>query len=51
MKKYLEKIDLSLILELLGVGLLAYGVAYFSVPVSCIVTGLFLIWVTEKGNV
>ncbi len=50
MKKYLPKIDFSLALELLGVGLVAYGVGIFSVAISCIVTGSFLVWVTEKGS-
>lgn len=46
----LNKIDFSLIVEIVGIGFVTYGLAMFSIPISLIVLGSFLVWITEKAN-
>lgn len=46
----MKKLDISLITEILGIGLVSIGVGMFSVPLALIVVGGFLIWATEKAN-
>ena len=50
MKIKLKKIDLSLIVEVVGISLVTSGLAMISLPVSFIVLGSFLVWITEKAN-
>jgi hypothetical protein len=49
MKKLLRRFDLSLALEVLGLVLVTYGLATYSIPIACISLGAFLVWATEKG--
>lgn len=46
----MKKIDLSIIVEIVGVSLATTGLAMVSVPLALIVAGVFLVWVTEKAN-
>lgn len=46
----MKKIDLSIVVEVVGATLVATGLAMISVPVALIVLGTFLVWVTEKAN-
>ena len=46
----LNKIDFSLIVEVIGISLVTSGLAMFSLPISFIVLGSFLVWITEKAN-
>jgi hypothetical protein len=46
----MKKIDLSVVVEIVGVSLAATGLAMISVPVALIVSGVFLVWITEKAN-
>jgi len=46
----MKKIDLSIIVEVVGVSLATTGLAMVSVPLALIVAGVFLVWVTEKAN-
>jgi len=46
----LNKIDFSLIVEVIGISLVTSGLAMFSLPVAFIVLGSFLVWITEKAN-
>lgn len=46
----MKKIDLSVAVEIIGVSLAATGLAMISVPVALIVSGCFLVWLTEKAN-
>lgn len=46
----LNKIDFSLIVEVVGISLVTSGLAMFSLPVAFIVLGSFLVWITEKAN-
>jgi len=46
MKK--PKLDISLITEVVGVGLAGYGLYLVLPALSFIAVGLFLIWITEK---
>ena len=46
----MKKIDLSIVVEVIGVSLAATGLAMISVPLALIVSGVFLVWVTEKAN-
>jgi hypothetical protein len=50
MKMKLNKIDFSLIVEVVGISLVTSGLAMFSLPLSFVVLGSFLVWVTEKAN-
>jgi hypothetical protein len=50
MKMKLNKIDFSLIVEVIGISLVTSGLAMFSLPVAFIVLGSFLVWITEKAN-
>jgi hypothetical protein len=50
MKMKLNKIDFSLIVEVVGISLVTSGLAMFSLPVAFIVLGSFLVWITEKAN-
>ena len=46
----MKKIDLSIVVEVVGVSLATTGLAMVSVPLALIVAGVFLVWVTEKAN-
>jgi len=46
----MKKIDLSIAVEVVGVTLAATGLAMISVPLALIVSGVFLVWITEKAN-
>jgi hypothetical protein len=46
----MKKIDVSIIVEVIGVSLATTGLAMVSVPLALIVAGVFLVWVTEKAN-
>lgn len=46
----LNKIDFSLIVEVVGISLVTSGLAMISFPAAFIVLGSFLIWITEKAN-
>jgi hypothetical protein len=50
MKMKLNKIDFSLIVEVVGISLVTSGLAMISLPAAFIVLGSFLIWITEKAN-
>jgi hypothetical protein len=46
----MKKIDVSIIVEVIGVSLATTGLAMISVPLALVVAGVFLVWVTEKAN-
>jgi hypothetical protein len=46
----MKKIDVSIVVEVVGATLAATGLAMISVPLALIASGVFLIWVTEKAN-
>lgn len=46
MKK--PKLDISLMTEIVGVGLAGYGLYLVLPALSFIAVGMFLIWITEK---
>lgn len=46
----MKKIDVSIIVEVVGVSLATTGLAMVSVPLALIASGVFLVWVTEKAN-
>ena len=46
MKK--PKIDISLVTEIVGIGLAGYGLYLILPALSFIAVGAFLIWITEK---
>ena len=46
----MKKIDLSVTVEIIGVSLVTTGLAMISVPIALIVSGSFLVWLTEKAN-
>jgi hypothetical protein len=46
----MKKIDLSVTVEIVGVTLVTTGLAMISVPIALIVSGCFLVWLTEKAN-
>jgi uncharacterized membrane-anchored protein YitT (DUF2179 family) len=46
----MKKIDLSVVVEVVGFALATIGIALLSVPAALIVSGGFLIWITEKAN-
>jgi hypothetical protein len=46
----MKKIDLSVTVEIVGVSLVTTGLAMVSVPIALIVSGSFLVWLTEKAN-
>jgi uncharacterized membrane protein len=46
----MKKIDLSIVIEVVGATLAAVGLAMISVPLALVVSGVFLVWVTEKAN-
>ena len=46
----MKKIDVSIIVEVIGVSLATTGLAMVSVPLALVVAGVFLVWVTEKAN-
>ena len=46
----MKKIDLSIVVEVIGATLAAVGLAIISVPLALVVSGVFLVWVTEKAN-
>jgi hypothetical protein len=46
----MKKIDLAIVVEVVGASLVATGLAMVSVPLALVVSGVFLVWVTEKAN-
>ena len=46
----MKKIDLAVTVEIVGVTLVTTGLAMISVPIALIVSGSFLVWLTEKAN-
>ena len=46
----MKKVDLSIAVEVVGASLAAAGLAMVSVPLALVVSGVFLVWVTEKAN-
>lgn len=46
----MKKIDLSIVVEVAGASLAATGLAMVSVPLALVVSGVFLVWVTEKAD-
>lgn len=46
----MKRVDFSVVVEVIGVGLATAGLALFSPPVALIALGSFLVWVTEKAN-
>jgi hypothetical protein len=48
--KLFNKIDFSVVTEVIGIVFVATGLAMFSVPLSLIAVGGFLVWLTEKGE-
>jgi hypothetical protein len=46
----MKKIDISVVVEVAGASLAATGLAMISVPLALVVSGVFLVWVTEKAN-
>lgn len=46
----MKKIDVSVVVEVVGVSLATTGLAMVSVPLALIASGVFLVWVTEKAN-
>lgn len=46
----MKKVDLSIVVEVAGASLAATGLAMVSVPLALVVSGVFLVWVTEKAD-
>jgi hypothetical protein len=46
----MKRIDASLVIEIIGVGLVTAGLVLFSPPFALIALGSFLVWATEKAN-
>lgn len=46
----MKKLDLGLLVEIFGVGLVTFGIAAFSPPLAAIALGSFLVWATEKAS-
>ena len=46
----MKKIDLAITVEIIGASLVTTGLAMISVPIALIVSGSFLVWLTEKAN-
>ncbi len=46
----MKKLDLTILLEVLGIALVSIGVGMLSIPLAFITVGGFLIWATEKAN-
>lgn len=46
----MKKVDLSIAVEVVGASLAAAGLAMVSVPLALVVSGMFLVWVTEKAD-
>lgn len=46
----MKKVDLSIAVEVVGASLAAAGLAMVSVPLALVVSGVFLVWVTEKAD-
>jgi len=46
----MKKFDLAITVEIVGVTLATTGLAMISVPLALIVSGCFLVWLTEKAN-
>jgi hypothetical protein len=46
----MKRFDFSLVVEIVGVGLVTTGLALFSPPIALIALGSFLVWATEKAN-
>ena len=46
----MKKIDLSVVVEVMGAISVTVGLAMVSVPLALVVLGVFLVWITEKAN-
>ena len=46
----MKKIDLSVTVEIVGVTLVTTGLAMISIPLALVVSGVFLVWITEKAE-
>lgn len=46
----MKKIDVAIVVEIVGIALVATGLAFVFLPAALVVTGSFLIWLTEKAN-
>jgi hypothetical protein len=46
----MKKFDVAVIVEIIGATLVTAGLAIISIPVALIVSGSFLVWLTEKAN-
>lgn len=45
----MKKIDWSVAAEIIGVGLVAFGLGMVSIPLALVTVGGFLVWITEKN--
>ncbi len=45
----MKKIDWSVLAEIIGIGLVATGIALVSIPLALVTVGGFLVWITEKN--
>ena len=46
----MKKLDVSMLVGLVGLITATTGLAMFSVPLALICLGSFLVWITEKTN-
>jgi hypothetical protein len=46
----MKKANIPIIVEIVGVALVSFGIAFFSLPVAMIALGTFLVWITEKNS-
>jgi hypothetical protein len=46
----MKKIDLSVVVEVIGAISVTVGLTMVSVPLALVVLGVFLVWITEKAN-
>lgn len=45
----MKKIDMAVAVEIVGATLVTTGLAMISVPLALIVSGCFLVWLTERA--
>ena len=46
----MKKIDIAVTVEIVGATLVTTGLAMISIPLALIISGCFLVWLTEKAN-
>lgn len=46
----MKRLDAGLVAEVVGVLMVAGGLAMVSIPIALIAVGSFLVWVTEKAE-